>query len=187
MRDAAGVVLTLSIAQSRLAFIRWRRLCCALTLVGVLRSAAGAQSPVAADTGVAVLTPASLRAVLDSLRAKRLQSRSLSERGAFHYLLMQRTQTGSVEIHQNWTDVFVVTDGAAELRYAGRASGGQAQSPGEYRGGSMEGGRVAVLHAGDVIVIPAGTPHQIVLTATQQVGYLAFKLRTAPIPPPAHP
>ena len=120
----------------------------------------------------------------DSLRRTGQQSRALGDRETFHFLAIQRTVTGSVEIHADWTDVFLITDGHGQLRHSGRASNGRATAPGEYRGGTMQGGRSQSLGVGDVVVIPAGTAHQIVLAAGQRIGYLTFKLRAPRMPLP---
>lgn len=50
--------------------------------------------------------------------------------------------------------------------------------PGEYRGGTMLGGRLQRLVVRDVVIIPAGTAHQFVLAAGERIGYLTFKLRS---------
>ena len=136
------------------------------------------------DTGVVVMTSGALRGMLDSLRRTGQQSRALGDRETFHFLAIQRTVTGSVEIHADWTDVFLITDGHGQLRHSGRASNGRATAPGEYRGGTMQGGRSQSLGVGDVVVIPAGTAHQIVLAAGQRIGYLTFKLRAPRMPLP---
>lgn len=154
-------------------------------VASIAPNVAGCQAP--RDSGVALITPATLRRTLDSLRTAGQQSRELSERGTFHYLAMQRTQTGRVEVHAEWTDIFVVTDGAGQLRHSGRAGNGRTSAPGEYRGGVMTNGRLQDLSIGDVVVIPAGTAHQIVLAPGQRIGYLAIKLHVPRMPLPNDP
>jgi quercetin dioxygenase-like cupin family protein len=47
---------------------------------------------------------------------------------------------------------------------------------GEWRGGTIQNGSQAVLHPGDVVVIPAGIPHQVLPTAGQHFIYLTIKV-----------
>jgi mannose-6-phosphate isomerase-like protein (cupin superfamily) len=49
----------------------------------------------------------------------------------------------------------------------------------------IQEGSSAALHPGDVVVIPAGTPHQMRLAAGERITYLAFKVPTTSPAPPA--
>lgn len=73
---------------------------------------------------------------------------------AFH-----RTAAGQPEVHEKESDVFYVIDGKGTFVTGGKVVGGKVTAPGEIRGTSIEGGQSRQLSKGDVINIPAGTPH----------------------------
>ena len=71
----------------------------------------------------------------------------------------RRTSAGQVEIHEKETDTFYVLDGDATFITGGTMIGGTARVPGQQVGTEIQGGQTHHLTKGDVIVIPAGTPH----------------------------
>ncbi len=70
-----------------------------------------------------------------------------------------RDKNGQVEVHEKETDVIYVQDGTATFVTGGRMVGGKQTTPGQYLGTSIEGGVTHHLVKGDVVVVPAGTPH----------------------------
>lgn len=70
-----------------------------------------------------------------------------------------RTAAGQVELHEKETDVIYVTDGAATFVTGGKMVGGKTTKPGQMLGTGIDGGETHHLTKGDVIVVPAGTPH----------------------------
>ena len=70
-----------------------------------------------------------------------------------------RAGPGHVEVHDKETDVFYVVEGTATFVTGGAMIGGKASGPGQWRGTDITGGETHHLTKGDVIVIPAGTPH----------------------------
>jgi len=71
----------------------------------------------------------------------------------------RRDKPGMAEIHINDADVVRVLRGTAALVTGGRATGLKQTGPDEFRGDAIEGGEEREIREGDVIVIPAGTPH----------------------------
>jgi quercetin dioxygenase-like cupin family protein len=71
----------------------------------------------------------------------------------------RRTAAGQVEVHDKETDIFYVVDGEATFVTGGKMIGGKQSRPDQWLGASIEGGEVHHLVKGDVITIPAGTPH----------------------------
>ena len=70
--------------------------------------------------------------------------------------------------------VFIIVDGEAEFVTGGKMTDPKVISPGQTRGTGIEGGVVHHLSKGDVITIPANTPHWWKDTSkTGSVGYYA--------------
>ena len=95
-----------------------------------------------------------------------------------HYtMLTARTKSGGGELHQHYADfLFVIAGEGTEL------TGGTLLSPknlpdGEVRGTALEGATPHPLHKGDVIHIPAGTPHQAIEAPGQTITIYVVKVR----------
>ena len=70
--------------------------------------------------------------------------------------------------------MFIIVDGEAEFVTRGKMTDPKVISPGQTRGAGIEGGVVHHLSKGDVIIIPANTPHWWKDTSkTGSVGYYA--------------
>jgi len=70
-----------------------------------------------------------------------------------------RDTAGMVEIHEKDADIIYVLEGAATFVTGGEIVGGKIIAPGEIRGTEVKGGETRTISKGDVIVVPAGTPH----------------------------
>ncbi len=70
-----------------------------------------------------------------------------------------RTTPGQAEVHLRDTDIIYVLEGSATLVTGGTAVNATTTGPGELRGSAIEGGETRELARGDVITVPAGTPH----------------------------
>jgi len=77
----------------------------------------------------------------------------------YRVMTAHRTESGNVEIHRSYNDVFYIVQGSTNLVTGGKVIGQKDTNPDEPRGDSIEGGETRKLSAGDVIVIPAGVPH----------------------------
>jgi mannose-6-phosphate isomerase-like protein (cupin superfamily) len=102
--------------------------------------------------------------------------KSLARYSNHYFLLAKREKTGSAELHEHEADVFVVQSGAATIVMGGKVVKGHAVKPGEIRGTSIEGGERHALAKGDVIHIPAGTAHQLLLTKGEPFVYFVVKV-----------
>lgn len=71
----------------------------------------------------------------------------------------RREGPGQVEIHEQDTDIIHVLSGTATFVTGGRLTDGKMTAAGELRGMTLEGGETRDLKPGDVVVVPAGTPH----------------------------
>lgn len=80
--------------------------------------------------------------------------------GSDHIVSMsRRDKGGQSEVHAGETDVFYVIEGSATFVTGGTVVDGKTTAPGQIRGSGIKGGKTQQLSAGDVIVIPKGTPH----------------------------
>ena len=70
-----------------------------------------------------------------------------------------RDKAGQVEVHEKETDVIHVIDGEATFVTGGTMIGGKSTKAGQMMGTDIKGGQTHHLTKGDVIVVPAGTPH----------------------------
>jgi mannose-6-phosphate isomerase-like protein (cupin superfamily) len=70
-----------------------------------------------------------------------------------------RDKAGQVELHEKETDVIHVIDGEATFVTGGTMVGRKLSKPGQLVGSDIKGGETHHLTKGDVIVVPAGTPH----------------------------
>ena len=70
-----------------------------------------------------------------------------------------RDKAGQVEVHDKETDVIYVVDGEATFVTGGTMVGGKVTRPGQSIGSDIKGGHTHHLTKGDVITVPAGTPH----------------------------
>jgi uncharacterized cupin superfamily protein len=66
---------------------------------------------------------------------------------------------GVPEVHTKETDVFYIVDGEATFVTGGTVVGLDSTNPLQPRGKSIDGGETHHLTKGDVMVVPAGTPH----------------------------
>jgi glc operon protein GlcG len=74
----------------------------------------------------------------------------------------RRTEPGEVEYHERVVDVMHVAEGHATVVTGGDMVDPRTVAPGEVRARAVEGGSSHELAAGDVLVVPAGVPHQFV-------------------------
>jgi len=86
-----------------------------------------------------------------------------------------RDKAGQVEVHDKETDVIYVVDGAATFVTGGKMVGGKVTKPGQSLGSDIIGGQTHHLGKGDVIVVPATTPHWF-KEVPQSVSYFVVKV-----------
>lgn len=147
---------------------------------GVLAVAFGATRAVAQTSAprleAQIITPARLRTIGDSLPPGASRTAQLGKGSGYTYALTQRDSSGGIESHRDWNDVFVVQHGTATLYSGGTLVGAAESSPGEMRGGTIRGGSRREVGPGDIVIVPAGTPHQMLLGPGHRISYLAFKV-----------
>ncbi len=104
-------------------------------------------------------------------------SETLNEYPQHFAMLSFRSRSGEVEVHERFADFFCVLAGSAMLVTGGVVDGAQLVGPGEIRGKSIKEGAKLKLRAGDVAHVPAGTPHQMLLTGDETITSLVMKVQ----------
>ena len=93
-------------------------------------------------------------------------------------VLANRRASGAVEYHEHTNHIFIMVDGEATFIVGGKMIGAKQTAPGQMRAESLEGGQTFHLSKGDVITIPAKTPHWWKELATKTVGYYAINIES---------
>jgi mannose-6-phosphate isomerase-like protein (cupin superfamily) len=90
---------------------------------------------------------------------------------------IHRAGDGAPELHETEADIFFVQSGSAVLVVGGILVGAETTAPHELRNGTIQGGVRKKISAGDVLRIPAKTPHQVVLDGAKEITYIVVKAR----------
>ena len=91
-------------------------------------------------------------------------------------VLAQRRGSGEVEVHETTNHVFIIVDGEATFVTGGTLVGAKQTAPGQIRAADVQGGQVHHLTKGDVITVPAKTPHWFKDVPTKTVAYYAVNM-----------
>jgi len=89
-------------------------------------------------------------------------------------VLAQRRGAGEVEVHEKTNHVFIIVEGEATFVTGGTLVGAKDTAPGQKRAPNVEGGEVHHLTKGDVITIPAKTPHWFKDVPSKTIAYYAI-------------
>lgn len=106
-----------------------------------------------------------------------MSAKLVCDRGSYTCIALRRTATGEPELHEEWDDVMLIQAGSGTLLAGGELRGARTSAPGELRGGEIRGGERQRLAAGDMMIVPAGTPHQFEVAPGESVTYLVIKVR----------
>jgi mannose-6-phosphate isomerase-like protein (cupin superfamily) len=93
-------------------------------------------------------------------------------------VLANRREAGGVEYHEHTNHIFILVDGEATFIAGGTMVGAKRTSPDQMTGTSIDGGETFHLTKGDVITIPAKTPHWWKEISTKTVGYYAINIES---------
>lgn len=135
-----------------------------------------------AQTPSTVTSPSELTEKLKDLRAKAASgdgsaSVKLAEYPNHFTMLALRTRTGSAEQHARFADIFFVLHGHARLVTGGVLADQKAGDPEELRGASVHGGTEQAVGPGDIIHIPAGVAHQLLIPDNEEFAYYVVKAK----------
>jgi mannose-6-phosphate isomerase-like protein (cupin superfamily) len=110
------------------------------------------------------------------INAQKVATEQLANFGNHSVMAAYREGDGEAELHERQADIFIVKKGQAILVVGGSIVTPKNTGPGEIRGASITGGENKRLAAGDVVHIPAGVPHQVLLDGSRQFLYLIVKV-----------
>ena len=149
----------------------------AASLLLVASVAAAQSSPTAPAE---VVRAVRLKQLGDSITPGASRTAQIGRGPNFTYALTHRDSSGGLERHDAWTDILVIQSGGATYLSGGVQEGARETSPGEWRDGTPRGATRQRIGAGDVVTVPAGTPHQFILSAGEHITYIAFKVAAPP-------
>ena len=149
-----------------------------LTLIALFACTASLASAQAIDHW----TPAQILAQAAQLEPKAqgpdgAASTKLTEYPNHYTMVALRHKNGGAELHENYVDVFYVVKGHGTLLTGGPVQDEKIVSPGEHRGSALQGGAQTVLNKGDVVHIPAGVSHQLLIPAGSTFVYFVVKVK----------
>jgi len=104
-------------------------------------------------------------------------SEILSDLGNHKFEILRRDGSGAGELHQNWTDIFIVQGGEATILYGGSIEEARDTGNGEIRGPRVLAGKSQKVATGDVLVMPPGIPHQTVVEPGKSFFVLIVKVQ----------
>ena len=141
---------------------------------------AGIALPAGDPEGFHLWTAADLqargKALVSKLNAQKSGSDSLSTVGNSTFSVSRREGNGEAELHATQADIFVVQTGEATLQVGGTVENPRSTGPNETRGASISGASEKKLSPGDVVVIPAKTPHRVMIAAGKELTYFLVKV-----------
>ena len=116
------------------------------------------------------------RALAGRMDAGKLATETIATVGNRTFMVAHREASGQVEWHEKQADIMFISSGQATIVYGGTVVDGKTTAPGEIRGASIKGGTEVHLGPGDVLHVPAKTPHQMKLAPGTQVTYFVAKI-----------
>ena len=93
-------------------------------------------------------------------------------------VLANRREAGPVEYHEHTNHIFIIVEGEATFVTGGTMVDPKQTSPDQMRATAIQGGETHHLSKGDVITIPAKTPHWFKEVPTKTVAYYAVNIES---------
>ena len=94
--------------------------------------------------------------------------------------ILHRDGNSTAEIHDMLADFIVFREGEGAILIGGKMIEGKRSGPGEQRGVSIEGGTKYPVAAGDMIYVPANTPHQFLVEPGKHFTAAIVKITPKP-------
>jgi mannose-6-phosphate isomerase-like protein (cupin superfamily) len=102
---------------------------------------------------------------------------ALARYGNLALNLSVRTASGGGEIHAHYDDLMIVEQGSATLVSGGTVIDAKTDSNGETRGSGIQNGKQQAIAVGDVVIVPAGVPHQLLIPPGTTYSAMVAKIR----------
>ena len=93
-------------------------------------------------------------------------------------VLANRRGAGDVEYHDHTNHIFIMVEGEATFVTGGTMVDAKRTGPDQMRASAIEGGETYHLSKGDVITIPAKTPHWWKDVSTKTAAYYAVNIES---------
>ena len=129
----------------------------------------------AADSGH-VWKSSELSGFEQKLSGKKIGGQSLGKWANHNAGVNHREASGEAEVHEHVVDFLLIRTGEATIVLGGKVQNPKTTAPGEIRGSAIDGGNRQKVGPGDIIHVPANTPHQFLLDPGKQVTYTAIKI-----------
>lgn len=132
--------------------------------IGVSGAASAQQDEEIALVGAAAVKAAGAAAPVTQFEAARVAAAfakgvPLLDVDGYKIHASRRETAGVAEVHDWETDIMYVLEGSATVVTGGEVVDPKVVEPGQVRGSMIQGGETRRVGKGDVVVIPAGTPH----------------------------
>jgi mannose-6-phosphate isomerase-like protein (cupin superfamily) len=117
-----------------------------------------------------------LAALVQAAKSSGSSGATLGDYKSHAIKLSVRTASGGAEVHAHYDDIFLVTEGKASLVTGGSVVNAKTDSKGETKGSSIRNGKSENIAKGDVVHIPAGMPHQLIITPGTVYSSIVIKV-----------
>ena len=95
----------------------------------------------------------------------------------YNAIVFHREGSGPPEQHEKLADFMVVKSGEGAIQVGGKLIDAKPSGVNELRGSALEGGTKYPVSAGDVLYIPANTPHRTLVEAGKQLNVMVIKVQ----------
>ena len=145
----------------------------ALAVAATCHAQAGQKADVFPGTSVQSQT----KALIAVAKARGSSGAKLGDYDSHAIELSIRTSSGGAEVHAHFDDIFVVTDGKVTLITGGTVIDPKTGKDGETKGRGILNGISRTITKGDIVNIPAGTPHQLVIAPDTVYTAIVIKVK----------
>ncbi len=109
--------------------------------------------------------------------AKGSSGATMASYGNLALMLSVRTTSGGGEIHQHFDDLMIVQQGSATLVTGGTLADPNTEPNGEIKGTSVLNGTSQTISVGDIVIVPAGVPHQLLIPPGISYSAMVAKIK----------